>query len=101
MLAESERQIEDAIDDRWAVAVQQRYAGDGALLRLAARKGLRLRAEKLTAQRFVLLLGCADHLSSERRELVLHFAERRLGGALERRIQDADRLDDRVQRTTD
>src|SRR5262245_11733693 len=88
VLAEIERQFfEQAIDERGAVLIEAVDDGQRALLWMAVREYLRLRARELAFQRFVATLRRVNDLGVQSLEIVLHFPQRRLRGAGERRIE--------------
>ena len=87
VMAEVERQLlHESLDERRAITVEERDAGERPLLGDAVRKCLVLRPRELTSQGVVALLGRADHLAAQRRQIVLQLAERRPGGAFERGV---------------
>src|SRR5262249_54769602 len=79
--------------ERRPVLIEEGDEADRALLRVAAGAGQRAGMHELTPQRFVAPLRCLDHLAVQRLQIVLHAAERRSGGAFERRIEGGDGLD--------
>ena len=85
--AEVERQLlGQPVDERRAVLVQEVDHADLALLRVPARKRLRLRVLELPPQRLVLALGRLDDLGCSFLRSSCIRPERRARGALERRV---------------
>src|SRR5688572_29856501 len=68
-----------AIDQCRTVLVQKVHEPDGALLRLAAWKGLRSRVLELAPQRLVLAFGGLDDLPMELLQIILHSRQRGAG----------------------
>ena len=86
--------LEQPIDQRRPVSVEEEDAGERSLLRMPMRKRLRLRSGELAAQRFVTLLRSVDHLRVKRAQLVLHLAEHRPGRADKRGVESRHLRDD-------
>ena len=68
---------------------------------MSERKDLGLSARELPAQDVVALLRGVNHLGVQPAQVVLHFSERRLGRARERRIQRRHHLDQPLHRPMD
>src|SRR5262245_19266144 len=95
MPAEFERQLlEQAVDQRRAVTVQEENHAKRPFLRMTVRKRLSLGPCELPPQRLVSLLGGMNHLRFQAAKLVLHLAENRIRGSGKRRVERGHRLDD-------
>src|SRR3954469_21847626 len=82
------------IHERRGVLVQKGDKADGPFLRMAAGKGEGARVHELTAQRFVAELRRLNYFAVQRLEVSLHPFKRRALGALERRIERRNRLNE-------
>ena len=95
MLPHLERKLfHQPLDQRRSIAIQEERDREPALLRVPEREDQRLRAGELSAEGFVAFLRGLDHLSAQALEVVLHAAERRLGGPCERGIDFGHHRDD-------
>src|SRR5262245_22244720 len=95
MVTDVERQlVREAIDQGGSVLIEKRDEPDRALLRMAVRKCQRTRPGELASEGVVAALGSLNHLAAQRLQVVLHPAERRLCGALERGIDGCDGVDE-------